>query len=515
MHWLTIHWRLTGFIGTFTTLAFLLMPGCIASPQDTESRSLTQPLSTSVEASAEEKAESLEEVSPDAHSDASRIADLQESLEDDETQLKKLEAELETPNSEYCRAEDAFRELKAELEVESEKLESARQSGIAAVAQRLEQEVASIERQRQLAEDRFDLAIEDRKTLREQIVTLHGKIKKDRQALNDLTGETSTQDENDSAMSEHEASSEHQDATDSDRAHRDEKHAHEESSHRDSERVDEGTHSSHDKDDESKKTRDDESEVEAEQDAEEADDEELTEAKAQAEEKEQEADEAQEETGSLAARLADLQKLASQEQKELNLARKKVDLVSATQQALSAELTKRQAEQADPKELAELRSALSDASQRLIPARAEVAEINERLNDHRSELGILQSEHILALHEAEKKRHEAAVAAELVKTLRNPFTLRNLQQWFLDHGPPLLMIVVSMFVLNFVASFFSARSVRLVSSGTGRGSTIERENRAKTLVGVFQNAATVAIFITGPNCQRPMMSSTHAPKRKR
>ena len=110
---------------------------------------------------------------------------------------------------------------------------------------------------------------------------------------------------------------------------------------------------------------------------------------------------------------------------------------------------------------------------------------------------MLQSEHIVALHEAEQKRQVARAAEERLESLRNPFAPRNMLQWILDHGLRLVAIVLGMFLMNRIASFFSHRSIRLVSSGTSRGSKIERENRARTLVGVFQNAATVTIFITG------------------
>jgi small conductance mechanosensitive channel len=97
----------------------------------------------------------------------------------------------------------------------------------------------------------------------------------------------------------------------------------------------------------------------------------------------------------------------------------------------------------------------------------------------------------------ERKRQEAIAADEHVDSLRNPFSLKNILEWMIEHGPRLLMIAVGMFLLNRMASFFAYRSVRLVTSSSGRGSKVERENRAKTLVGVFQNAATVAIFISG------------------
>ena len=109
----------------------------------------------------------------------------------------------------------------------------------------------------------------------------------------------------------------------------------------------------------------------------------------------------------------------------------------------------------------------------------------------------MQSEHIVALHEAEKKREEANVAEERIAEIRNPYTVRNILQWLIEHGPRILAITVGMFLVNWLASFFAMRSVRLVTTSSGRGSKMEKENRAKTLVGVFQNASTVGIFITG------------------
>ncbi len=172
-------------------------------------------------------------------------------------------------------------------------------------------------------------------------------------------------------------------------------------------------------------------------------------------------------------------------------------MAEATQQDWRSKIAKRQAEKADESELAELRVDSGDASRRLILARSEVTSIVERLNDHRAELSMLQSEHIVALHEAESKRQEAEAAEERLQALKNPFALRNILQWLIDHGLRLMAIVVGMFLLNRVASFFAQRSILLVSAGTTRGSKMERENRARTLVGVFQNAASVAVFVSG------------------
>ena len=407
--------------------------------------------------------------SPDdtaTQSDAERLDAIQESLEHDQSQLLSLELEIENPNSEYALAEKEFRALKDELELTNEMLEAARKSSEETQIKRLEQEAASLQRQRQLAEDRFDLAIEDRKTLREQKVTLRRKIENDKAALATITGDDTGKQ-----------SEEHKDSNDESNS---------------GDRNDGQAHSN----DSNQSTGDASKEKESLADSTE-EDAELTKAVEEAEVKEKEADEAQEETRSIAARLADIQKLVAQEQKELNLVRKKVDLASAAQLTLSQELTRRAAEKANESDLAELRTAIANASSRLILARSEVSEISERLNDHRAEQSSLQSEHIVALHEAEMKREEANAAEERIAEIRNPYTVRNILQWLIEHGPRILAITVGMFLVNWLASFFAMRSVRLVTTSSGRGSKMEKENRAKTLVGVFQNASTVGIFITG------------------
>ncbi len=421
-----------------------------------------------------------------SQSDAERIGELQESLEHDQKQLRSLEQEIENPISEYAIAEKEFRSLKDELTRTHEKLEVARKSENSEQVQHLEQEAASLERQRQLAEERFGLAIEDRKTQREQKITLRRKIENDKAALAAITGDDTRQ-----------GSEEKNDTTDrTDGTGSQSRRPADNASRQHDDRVDSQSHSAGlyqtTPDSEKDSSKDEKPSADtAEEDAE------LTKAVEEAEVKEKEAVEAQEETRSIAVRLTDIQKLVSQEQKELDLARKKVDLASATQLTLSQELARRAAEKASESELAELRSSIGNASSRLILARTEVSEISERLNDHRAEQSSLQSEHIVALHEAEKKREEANAAEDRIAAIRNPYTVRNIIQWLIEHGPRILAIIAGMFLLNRLASFFALRSVRLVTTSSGRGSKMEKENRAKTLVGVFQNASTVGIFITG------------------
>ena len=396
---------------------------------------------------------------------AARIAELQDTIEEDQLQIQKLEKDLDDPQGEYAQAEMAFHQLNDEVQRLEEQLEKARENKSQQETDRLEKELSSLERQRKLAQDRFDLAIESRKTQRDELKLLKSKLKKDEDALAELTGDK----DEPSASKESESTSPSSTSKSNDDA---------------SEKSASQPESSENE------TKDSSAE-------EEAMDSELREATEEAEEKEKEAKEAEEETKSIEGRISDLQKLVNQEQKELALAKKKVDQATAEQVSLQEEIARRQSEGADAQELADLRAALSSANQQLIKARAEVAEINDRLNDRRAELSSLQSEHILALHEAKLKQQDADAAEDRVEALRNPFAPRNIAQWILDHGIKLVGIFAGMFLLNRLASFFAIRSVKLVTASSGRGSTLERENRARTLVGVFQNAATVGIFISG------------------
>ena len=405
-------------------------------------------------------------------SDAERVADLNETLASEMARLKELEAELIDPASDYAKAEKEFQELDRELEQKQETLAKFKADGKTHEAAALTKEIASVEKQRQRAKDRFELALEERKTRRDEITTLRRKTQLDREALDELTG----------AKPKHDAESESQ--------RKDDGQHKKSADHADGDAADSKKSDTREKGHGS----DDDAETEKKSDE---DDAELMAAKEEAQQKEAEAEEAREETQSIAARIADLQKLIAQEQKSLALARKKVELSQTAQRELETELAQHERDGAPAEKLQELRTDAAEAKSRFASAQADVTEAMDRLNDRRSELASLQSEQIVALQEAEAARLAAHAAKEKVEELRNPFTLRNISQWMIDHGPNVLLIVLAMFGLNQLAHFFSNRTIKLVASGTGRGTTVERENRARTLVGVFQNASSVAVFVGG------------------
>jgi small conductance mechanosensitive channel len=69
--------------------------------------------------------------------------------------------------------------------------------------------------------------------------------------------------------------------------------------------------------------------------------------------------------------------------------------------------------------------------------------------------------------------------------------------WLIDHGPRMLGIAFVMLALTWLARRSTRRLAALMARGGFRGSIEEREARAHTVVGVFENAATVAIVVGG------------------
>lgn len=416
--------------------------------------------------------------------EAERIASLERTIESEEKRLKELGADLNNPDSEYAMAEREFREIDRELEEQRERLQQLQRDGKTQEAVVLQREIKSDEKQWKLAKDRFELAIEERKTLREEITTLKLKTQKDREALADLKGENEPQE----ILGAASTTTGHANLAEQGNAAP--KNAAKSGTHPE-------TKSSADESNGSAETAESSHTGVSAEDPDDQPDEELMQAEAEAKEKEEEAKEAQEEAKAIASRIADLQKIISQEQKILALARKKVDLALATQQALEEELTKKQAEGAAADELQELRQGIAETKERHGHARADVTESTDRLNDSRSELASLQQQQIIAMQESQQKRLAAETAKEAVDDLRSPFALRNLLKWAIEHGPRVLLYLIGMVVLFHTMKVFSHRIIKLMVVGTGRGTTAERENRAHTLVGVFQNAASVAVIIGG------------------
>ncbi len=83
------------------------------------------------------------------------------------------------------------------------------------------------------------------------------------------------------------------------------------------------------------------------------------------------------------------------------------------------------------------------------------------------------------------------------------FSLATVWRWLVDHRPGpeqigrLIVTLLAILALYLAVKLSGRHLVKVVAQAPGRGSLRDRENRAITLVGVFQNVATLAVLLGG------------------
>lgn len=416
-----------------------------------------------------------------APTDAEKIARLLRSIDDLTRQVNELTAKLDDPASEFNQAETAFAELDRRLQETKKTLDSLGDDEQAGRVE-LEATLRELEPKHKLAKDRFDLGIRERKTFQEQIATLQKKIVQDSDALKKLKGEkpplatqaavetppatppqgpppatvTPAPGTTDVRSTPMPGAPEVQSPP--------------------------GAASP-----EAPKPLLSPSKPAPE----------LIEARQEASRKQVEARDAQAEVASLKERMDALRKSIELEQQQLQISRQKAQNAQETERSLYEALQKKWAGGATPDELTELRGQIAEARERLQQSETEARERTDRLSKYQSELTALQSEHIGAIEEAQRRDAEASAAQKRVEHLESPLSPRNLWRWLLERGPKVGGIILAMVLLLWFSRFGGGRVIRLMVGRGGAGTADDRENRARTLVGVVQSAATVAIYAGG------------------
>lgn len=413
---------------------------------------------------------------PEKLTDAERIARTRRAISDSEKQLAQLKAEIDSPANEYTRAESIFTEIDTTYTARKKEAARLQEAGDPAAAT-MPAELDDLEKRWKLAKDRFDLAIQERKTLQEQIVTLEKKLARDRQALDRLTAPRipATKPSGD-ATPKVSATTAPATAAQTDKP---------EAAGADASKAAPIPPTG------PVPVLVDKSKIEPPPSKE------LTKAREEAEHKEAAAKEAEHEASSISARLESLRTNIELERRLLDTAGKQAQNARETVRTFSDELQKKSIAGAPQAELQSLWSKRSHAEQRLGQASAEVAERTSRIDALQDELANLQSDQIAALREAESRRLEAESAQKKLETLANPFAPQNLLRWLLRSGVRVIGIALGMLALLWLSGVMKARLVAVLARGAIEGSTEDRENRAKTLVGVFQNAASIVIVVGG------------------
>jgi small conductance mechanosensitive channel len=408
-------------------------------------------------------------------SPAEQITRLQRSIDADQAELARLSAALEDPKNEYGQAEADFKRQDDELSRLQRNLDAARAAGDTELATKIETELESTSKTRELSKERFDLAIESRDTARSRIDSLQRKIATEREQLAKLEGDpgpagATTPTPTPAAPTPPPAAAPGAGA---------------------SLPIMPGL---------SIPTGDASSPAAA---APTPSPTPLNERVAQAQ---QEADrlaaefkEAEQRASSIQDRLAAVRETIALQERDLQNSQKKVDNAVAMQQALEAEYQQKFDADAPKDELREIRTRIRDAQDRSRGARAEVAAANTRINELQREIGTLFGEQLRAQQDAEARREAADEAASNLKSISNPFHPDNLIAWALAHGPRLAAIFLGIVFLRWFAGVFADRVVGRLARGSSRRHEDEEESlaRAQTLSSVFKNASRVLILVIG------------------
>ncbi|RUL87085.1 mechanosensitive ion channel domain-containing protein [Tautonia sociabilis] len=424
--------------------------------------------------------------------EAEQVARLERIIRANREELEKQKAKLDDgPNSEYRRAEAEFNTLDQQFAKTQAALQAAVDTGQDDDGT-LGDKLKDLETRRQLAKERFELAIQERKAAAEQIAILERAIAEDEARLRELLGEAPAGTEPAPASADGPASSPSPaPATPAPTSPEPTAPASSEAS---SPSAAEPTIPAPlgstapaafgtpppDADPPATPPAKSEEVVRAEQEVEQR-----SEAAAQAERR----------ARSLEERLALIDRNLDTVREQLTNAQRKADNARQTRDLLAAEFQTKALEGAAEAELRPLRDRIAEAERAVRQATAEVRDRTGRLEELRDERDVILEARMAVLREAAAARRELEMARESLQQASNPFSPRNLSRWALTRGPGILAILVGAALLIGLINRFSGRAASMIARRSNRGTQTEREDRANTLVSVFHNAASAVIVI--------------------
>lgn len=408
-------------------------------------------------------------------SEAERIAGLQRSIDADTARVKELERDLNNPKSAYNLADQEFKALDVQLNDLRKELKQAETDNSPTKQQELSEKIKALEPTWEESKRRFELEIEANRTRKETLETLSGRLAANRELLEKLRNpDVSTSKNSKPAQPEPATPPPAVPAVP-------------------------GTPATPPATTTLTPTEimtgspaqvptapvtpllPPEVKDEAVQAAE-ADVERLTEASVQA----------QAELENVTQRISALEANISLERRLRDLARQKEAESTADVQRL------RQAywQQLSGGDLAaaETRKQMDEAQRRLDTATDDARKASNHLDELQSELALVQAEQIAAMRLAERRSKDVELARNTLDSLASPWSRHRIERWLVNQGVRILAILILSFLVLRISRALRKRLIDLIVNRSRRGTTNERENRARTLVSVFHNAFTTFVY---------------------
>jgi small conductance mechanosensitive channel len=400
---------------------------------------------------------------------AERIARIERAADKDQKRLKELQARLDDPNCEYAQAQAEFRTLDDQRTALQQKLQALKNAGNPEEMAKLREAGKALDADWQDARDRFDLAIQERQILQQEIAALQKRIQQRQQDLARVTAPEQAEPRNTAAVPPKTPAGTTP-ATPAKAA------------------VTPAPAKKTDPDPPSATTAAVTSRPPSKH---------LVQAQEEARAREAAAEEARAKVQLISERLEAVRKSIELEHKLSETARKRADKAQEEHTALTRDLAKKQADKAGDDELRKLTQKMAEAEQRMTRARSELAASTDRLQDLQASQTAIEAALAGAQKAAEQRQAEADAAQRRVAQLEDPFSLPNLMRWAREHGPRVALILVGMLALSRLGSMTGRRIVKFMAQHGHRGTPEENESRAQTLVGVFRNAASLAVLCGG------------------
>lgn len=391
--------------------------------------------------------------------DANRVLRLETSIVADEKHVTELEEELAKSQAEENRASLEAQALATQIEETQLLLQKAQDAGDQEEAQKQQMLLTDLETSHKLAIKQLDQALQTRRTVNEQIATLRLKIAKDRTSLDKLKGTPSPGAEGGESAPAAQNGQEPAGGPDSPPE----------------QKPDENPQPAEAGDAPQEKQADKEVSKD------------LAKAREEVMLKEKSLQELEEDLEALAASAALLEKSVELESEKLESARRKYDSSEEAIDVAEQEFNDQIASGTPSSELTSLRDQIGESKRRMREARGEIRASTDRLQRLRSELLTLQAERTQLVQQSDDL-HREMVAAQ-----RSEFIVKT-RDYLYAAGPKIFIILLLTVVLWSLLKLLCSRSRALIARA-GRGAETERQNRADTLAGVFQNTGNTVIAL--------------------
>ena len=178
------------------------------------------------------------------------------------------------------------------------------------------------------------------------------------------------------------------------------------------------------------------------------------------------------------------------EQARLDQARQEADAAERQLAQLKERLS---SQPSDPDDIEAISADVAAALERSNVVRQTARAAQRRLDALEDRLTALEGD-AKSTPDATKAQDDVGSDQPSSHRLDNPFSATNMLQWLLDHGPRLIAILLGALIIYLTVKLSGHHMVTIVARGGSRGTLRERENRALTLVGVFQNVASLVVL---------------------